>query len=87
VPSFRKPTINIGERQKGRLQSNSVVNCEVDRVAIGAAIAEAMALDCSQTQNPYGGGDSSRRIVEQLKAVSEPRALLKKHFFDWNTVS
>jgi UDP-N-acetylglucosamine 2-epimerase (non-hydrolysing)/GDP/UDP-N,N'-diacetylbacillosamine 2-epimerase (hydrolysing) len=87
VPSFKKPTVNIGERQKGRLQSDSVVNCEVERTAIGTAIAEALTKDCSQTTNPYGSGDSSRRIVEQLKAVPEPRDLLKKHFFDGNSAS
>lgn len=87
VPSFKKSTVNIGERQKGRLQSDSIVNCTVERTAIANAIAEAMTKDCAHVVNPYGSGDSSRRIVAELKALPEPRALLKKHFFDWNFVS
>jgi len=80
APSLRKPAVNIGERQKGRPRAASVIDCPPERKAIGAAIARALTLDCSSVVNPYGGGDSSKRIAEVLRSV--PLAdLRQKHFF------
>lgn len=84
VPSLKKPAVNIGERQRGRIQSDSVINCGVDSVAIAEAIRQAFELDCSATVNPYGSGNSSRRILEILKQLTDPKSLLKKRFFDLN---
>lgn len=82
VPSFGKPTVNIGDRQKGRLQASSVVNCRPVAAEIAKAIAEALRKDCAGTVNPYGDGNSSVRILAQLKQVADPRELLKKHFHE-----
>lgn len=82
APSFRKPTVNIGDRQKGRHQASSVINCRQDASAIEFAILQALALDCSGVVNPYGDGNSSVRIKDCLRQIVEPSALLKKHFFD-----
>jgi len=82
VPSFKKPTVNIGDRQKGRLQAFSVINCEAERDSIVEAVSTAFELDCSQTVNPYGDGRSSERIVAELKREPDYRSLIKKHFFD-----
>lgn len=82
APSFGKPTVNIGDRQKGRLQALSVINCRQETSAIAKAILQALALDCSGAVNPYGDGNSSARIKDRLKQIIEPTALLKKHFFD-----
>lgn len=82
VPSFKKPTVNIGDRQKGRLQASSVINCKPESVDILRAIKEAFDKDCSDVVNPYGDGDSAQKIVSALKAVPDYQALLKKHFFD-----
>jgi UDP-hydrolysing UDP-N-acetyl-D-glucosamine 2-epimerase len=82
APSLKVPTVNIGDRQKGRLAATSVVHCAPVAAEISAAMQKAFALDCSATVNPYGDGDSARRIVAQLAAVAEPRALLRKRFFD-----
>jgi len=82
APSFGKPTVNIGDRQKGRLQAASVINCAPTHDEIEKAIVHALAMDCSGAINPYGDGNSSARIKEELKMVTEPTALLKKHFFD-----
>lgn len=82
APSFKKPTVNIGDRQKGRIRASSVIDCAPDRDAIVVAINRAFTMDCSDTINPYGDGDSSSRIIAILKAVPDPAALLKKHFFD-----
>ncbi len=82
APSFGKPTVNIVDRQKGRLQASSVINCRQETSAIAKAILQALTLDCSGAVNPYGDGNSSARIKDRLKQVVEPSALLKKHFFD-----
>jgi UDP-N-acetylglucosamine 2-epimerase (non-hydrolysing)/GDP/UDP-N,N'-diacetylbacillosamine 2-epimerase (hydrolysing) len=82
APSLGKPTVNIGDRQKGRLQAESVVNCIPTREAIDSAIKRALTMDCTGVVNPYGDGNSAVRIKEALKALEDPRALLKKHFFD-----
>ena len=84
APSFGKATVNIGDRQKGRLQASSVINSIQDAGAIEAAILQALNLDCSGAVNPYGDGDSSVRIKDRLKQIADPAALLKKHFFDLN---
>lgn len=82
APSFGKPTVNIGDRQKGRLQAASVINCAPVSGEISKAIVRALATDCSGTVNPYGDGNSSIRIKDRLKQIVEPSVLLKKHFFD-----
>jgi UDP-hydrolysing UDP-N-acetyl-D-glucosamine 2-epimerase len=82
APSFKKPTVNIGDRQKGRLQAASVINCQPEAMAIAQAIQQAFEKDCSQATNPYGDGNSSSRIAAKLKEIQEPQRLLKKHFFE-----
>lgn len=82
VPSFGKPTVNIGDRQKGRLLARSVINCRPEAKTIEKAILQALASDYSDVINPYGDGNSSSRIKDKLKQIAEPGALLKKHFFD-----
>ncbi len=82
APSLKKPTVNIGDRQKGRLRAASVLDCAPERGAIARTIRAALALDCSRVDNPYGDGASSARIVAAIKAMPEPRAAVKKGFVD-----
>lgn len=82
VPSFKKPTVNIGDRQRGRLQASSVINCEPSDRAIVQAIQDAFKMNCSGAVNPYGDGSSSRKIVAILKDIDDWCSLLKKHFFE-----
>lgn len=82
APSFKKPTVNIGDRQKGRLQASSVINCPPDAEAIFSAISSAFSLDCTSVVNPYGDGKSAPRIVSVLKQIGDPTLLLKKHFHE-----
>ena len=82
APSLKVPTVDIGDRQKGRLKAASVVSCPAERGAIAAAIDRALALDCSKVENPYGDGRSAQRIVETLKALRDPTILLKKQFHE-----
>lgn len=68
VPSLGVPTVNIGQRQKGRMAAASVVNCQPDSVSISSAINDALSpLPASAFANPYGMGDVSARIVAVLR--------------------
>jgi UDP-hydrolysing UDP-N-acetyl-D-glucosamine 2-epimerase len=82
APSLGVATVNIGDRQKGRLAASSVISVAPAAADIAAAIRRAMKMDCSAAVNPYGDGDSAARIVAQLAAVKDPRALLRKSFAD-----
>lgn len=80
APSFRRPTVDIGERQRGRLAAGSVIRCPAERAAIRDAIDRALALDCSAVVNPYGDGRAAERIVALLRDLPPAAQLLKKHF-------
>jgi UDP-N-acetylglucosamine 2-epimerase (non-hydrolysing)/GDP/UDP-N,N'-diacetylbacillosamine 2-epimerase (hydrolysing) len=80
APSFAIPTVNIGNRQRGRLAAPSVLHCEPTAADISAALAKAWTLDCSDVVNPYGDGHSSARIIEALKRLPDAPVLLKKAF-------
>ena len=82
APSFGKPTVNIGDRQKGRLMPASVINCGPVTAEISTAIATAMGMDCSGVTNPYGDGESAPRILATLKAFIPSDMLVKKALFD-----
>lgn len=85
APSFGIGTINIGDRQKGRLSSSSVIDCEPTRDSIRQAIA-LLYSDEFQARlplaiNPYGSGGASEKIARVL--ASHPLdGLIKKKFFD-----
>ena len=82
APSLRKPAVNIGDRQKGRLRAASVIDCAPQAGAIEQAIRAALRLDCSDVKNPYGDGNSAPRIVAALKSVGDLRSLVRKEFVD-----
>jgi UDP-hydrolysing UDP-N-acetyl-D-glucosamine 2-epimerase len=82
TPSFRKPTVNIGDRQRGRLRASSIIDCAPEAGQISSAIERAFALDCSQVVNPYGDGHAADRIVARLASSANPRDLLQKRFHD-----
>jgi GDP/UDP-N,N'-diacetylbacillosamine 2-epimerase (hydrolysing) len=85
VPSFKKATVNIGDRQRGRLKARSVIDCIPERRDIQRAIqcvytAEFQA-ELTDAINPYGQGGASERIVEILEQC-DPCAYIKKSFHD-----
>jgi len=85
VPSFRKGTINIGDRQQGRLQASSVISCQATRQSIANAIMRLYSRDfqarLSQVRNPYGTGGASDKVVKTLKHCSL-NGITKKAFYD-----
>jgi GDP/UDP-N,N'-diacetylbacillosamine 2-epimerase (hydrolysing) len=82
APSFHVPTINIGDRQKGRIQATSVINVSADRKDISTAFATANSLafktTCSVSPNPYGSGNTSSKIVQILKSLDFSRLIHKE---------
>lgn len=85
TPSFGIPTVNIGDRQKGRERANSVIDTQPDCEAIAASIKKAVSLEfqdfCKSVKNVYGEGKTTLGIMSVLKNRPIPQNL-KKHFFD-----
>ncbi len=88
APSFGKGTINIGDRQRGRLRAESVIDCAPEREAITAALLQLYSPEfiakLGTVRNPYGDGGVSERIVETLAEISLD-GVLKKSFYDLPT--
>ncbi len=82
VPSFGKPTINIGDRQKGRIQSDSVINCKPVEADIEKALQKALKFK-KEVINPYGDGKTSDKMVKIIKKTFYGKDIdLKKVFYD-----
>ncbi|EMY76312.1 UDP-N-acetyl-D-glucosamine 2-epimerase, UDP-hydrolysing [Leptospira weilii serovar Ranarum str. ICFT] len=85
APSFKIGTINIGDRQKGRLKASSIIDCAPDRNSILNALEKLYSTDfqnkLAKTVNPYGEGGASEKIVQILE-TAEVEGMLKKRFFD-----
>ena len=87
VPTFKIGTINIGDRQRGRLKAISVIDCEPNEPSISRAIKKLYSPDyqngLTTVKNPYGCGGASESIVNILNDVSLD-GLLKKRFYNLN---
>jgi GDP/UDP-N,N'-diacetylbacillosamine 2-epimerase (hydrolysing) len=86
VPSFKKGTLNIGDRQQGRLRPDSVIDCLPTRDSISSALAKLYSIEfqtnLQKVVNPLGEGGASERVVEIIK--NTPIAdLVKKTFYDY----
>lgn len=83
VPAFNIATVNIGDRQKGRIQADSIINCRPDSDEINKAISLVSKIEPIQSSNPYGDGHTSSKIVETIKTVFGKNGVsLKKKFYD-----
>ena len=85
VPTFKKATINIGDRQKGRLKAQSILDCTPTEQGIKEALETVYSDDFQtmllSTVNPYGDGEASKKILPIIKrdiSVND----LKKSFYD-----
>lgn len=85
APAFKKPTINIGDRQRGRLMADSVIHCKANREDIVNAIHIALSSPFQETlqnvKSLYGTGDTSRQIKDCLKYV-QLNNITVKSFYD-----
>ncbi len=85
APTFQVPTINIGNRQAGRISGGTVINCAEDSSSIFNAINVALSLDfklkCKTLTNPYGVGGSSDQIVKKISSYNLDN-IVQKIFYD-----
>ena len=87
VPSFKKGTINIGDRQRGRIKADSVIDCEPSEESIMEAVKKLYSQEfrnnLNSVINPYGTGGASDAIVKVLENISFGD-ILKKRFYNLN---
>jgi len=85
VPSFGIPTLNIGDRQKGRMAADSVYNCETDKESIlkglDVIMSPAFKKIAAETHNPYDKDNTSEEIFKVISTYPLEK-LKQKHFYD-----
>jgi GDP/UDP-N,N'-diacetylbacillosamine 2-epimerase (hydrolysing) len=85
APSFKIGTINIGDRQKGRIKAASIIDCLSSKKSISEAFQKLYSKEFQDnlinSRNPYGDGCASIKIIEEIKKV-DLNNILKKSFYD-----
>lgn len=87
APCLHVPTVNIGDRQKGRVLSDSIINCGIRQddieKSIKLALSEEFSDKCKKTKCPYGDGNTSKKISQQIiEIVKKGKIDLKKKFYN-----
>jgi GDP/UDP-N,N'-diacetylbacillosamine 2-epimerase (hydrolysing) len=84
APSFRIGTVNIGDRQSGRLKAESVIDCAAERDSISAALRQLYSANfrarLPSVRNPYGEGGASEKIIAVLRGHPLD-GIVKKRFY------
>jgi GDP/UDP-N,N'-diacetylbacillosamine 2-epimerase (hydrolysing) len=87
APSFKIPTINIGDRQRGRVKGDTIIDCCPESGSINDAIKKAISKEFKesihQSKNPYGEGNPSESVIEILKKA-ELKNIIKKKFYNFH---
>lgn len=87
APTFKVPTINIGDRQKGRVKAESIINCQPIKDEIKKNI-EKLLYDNKYTTklkdvvNPYGDGNVTEKILRKILNFLNEDLNIKKTFYD-----
>ena len=85
APTFKIGTINIGDRQRGRIKAESVIDSLPDKKSIQEALKKLYSPEFKETlkevKNPYGTGSASEKIIPVLKSFNLDN-ILKKEFYD-----
>lgn len=93
VPYFKIPTINVGDRQKGRLMHKSIINCRYDEASIAKAIQLAMnesfRKEISRMDYKFGDGFAARKMVKYLLDITISQEFLRKKLIvpDWENTN
>lgn len=72
VPSFAKPTVNVGFRQKGRMAAESVLSCTPVAEDISLCITDALNMGVGQLEcivNPYGAGQACEKVLRMIRGA------------------
>ena len=87
APSFELPVVNVGDRQRGRVRGQNVIDVHCKRDDIIEAIKKVLSLEFKTAlkgmKNPYGEGYASEKIIEKLKTVPLGERLIKKQFYEF----
>jgi GDP/UDP-N,N'-diacetylbacillosamine 2-epimerase (hydrolysing) len=87
APSFKIPTINIGDRQRGRVIGDTIIDCFPESGSINDAIKKAISKEFKESiqhsKNPYGEGNPSESVIEILKKA-ELNNIVKKKFYNFH---
>lgn len=90
APSFKIGTVNIGDRQLGRLKAQSIIDCKPDQKSIEEAFeklySDEFQMCLENVKNPYGEGMASKQILDVIKSIDLSK-LIKKSFYDLGTIS
>jgi len=90
APSFKIGTIDIGDRQKGRIKADSVINCSPEKEDISKSLDILHSKDfqniVKNTKNPYGSGGASKKVISTIKDINL-KGILKKPFYDLMGIS
>ena len=85
MPFFKKPTINIGDRQKGRIFSESIIQCEPNKEEIVDAVKKGLdkrfIKNIASEKDIYGNGKAAKEIKKILLETNYSK-LIKKIFYD-----
>lgn len=86
VPSFKIPTIDIGDRQKGRVCARTVIHCGDSKNEIRGAVEKALSKEfqmvCKESRNPYEGNKTSEKIFTTILVELNRGICVKKGFYD-----
>ena len=86
TPSFNVPTVNIGNRQKGRIFAKSIIQCDGNtndiKKKIKKALSKKFLINLKNNKNPYGNGGASKKILGVLKNLNLDDVNITKSFYD-----
>ena len=86
VPSFNKFTLNLGNRQDGRLKAESVIDSEINgkkiKKKLNIIFKKNSKAKLKKVINPYGYGDASKKIFKIINKLKNKKDTNKKSFFD-----
>jgi len=84
APSFNIATIDIGDRQKGRIKADSVISCKPTKESIDGAFRKSFSEEFKNvvvnTRSPYGNGGASKIVAGVIKDL-DLNGILKKSFY------
>jgi len=85
APSFKIGTIDIGDRQKGRIKADSVISCPPKKESVSQSLCKLYSKDfqsiLKSTKNPYGSGGASEAVLDTIKNFNLDN-IVKKTFYD-----
>lgn len=91
APSFKIGTINIGDRQAGRVKAESVIDCKPSRKDIKKAFGKIYSKDFQkilrEVKNPYEAAGYSSREVKNILKHCDLKNIIKKRFYDIGSLS